>query len=170
MDPPSGHCRCLPPWASGVARRLIRTARGRARATSYKHVVQSYSSGRSVKTPTFAFPALQPVGAQKAQDFESNAKHGSHMLRSSSEAARSVRTHSRWYQPSGSFCRESLADDPDGCRKVAGDWRGVRRIMRSSAGTGGSEGTRSLCDRVEVICDPQLFAALDRGRAADGRR
>ena len=101
-----------------------------------------------------------------------NAKHGhgSQFIRSSSEAARSVRTDSRWYEPSGSFCRESLADEPDGCRKVAGSCSAVRRIMRSSAGAGGSEGTESLYGRIKVTSDPQLLAARRWAQARCARR
>ena len=110
-DRPSGHC-ASPPGPLGSP---LGSSGPHARA------LQSFSSDRSVKTPTFAFPALQPGDAQTSfGKANKNGKHGSQFIRSSSEWARSVRTDSRWYEPSGSFCRESLADEPDGCRKVAG--------------------------------------------------
>ena len=56
-EPPSGHC-ASPPGPPGSP---LGSSGPHARA------LQSYSSDRSVKTPTFAFPALQPGGAQTAR-------------------------------------------------------------------------------------------------------
>ena len=57
MDPPSGHC-ASPPGPPGSP---LGSSGPHARA------LQPLSSDRSVKTPTFAFPALQPGGARTSE-------------------------------------------------------------------------------------------------------
>ena len=60
MDPPSGHC-ASPPGPPGSP---LGSSGPHARA------LRSFSSDRSVKTPTFAFPGLQPGGARTSENFD----------------------------------------------------------------------------------------------------
>ena len=61
VDPPSGRCASPP----GPPRSPLGSSGPHARA------LQPLSSDRSVKTPTFAFPALQPGARRKAQKSDS---------------------------------------------------------------------------------------------------
>ena len=61
MDRPSGHCASPP----GPPRSPLGSSGPHARA------LQPLSSDRSVKTPTFAFPARQPGARRKAQKSDS---------------------------------------------------------------------------------------------------
>jgi len=99
----------LAPWASGVAPRLIRTAR--ARATILQQSPKCENTDFCISCPATWRRSKKLKFANK------NAKHGSHMLGSSPKWARPVRTDSRWYCPSGSVCRQSLDHDLDGCRE-----------------------------------------------------
>ena len=90
---------------------------------------------------------------------------------------RYTRTHAHGYDdtlvlycPSGSLRRQSLADDPDGCRQARKRWPGDRRIMINSAGAGGSEGSQWLPGRYKETSHPRLLAKPVRGRAGCAHR
>ena len=152
----------LAPWASGVAPRLIRTAR--ARATIVQQSPKCENTDFCISCPATWRRSNKPKKANK------NAKHGSHLLRSSPGWARPVRTDSRWYCRSGSICRQSLDHDLDGCREGSILCEASQLVMKKKAGAGGSEGSEWPNHHAHVSSRPQFIAARPWSRPRCARR